>query len=329
MASAQTRMAPRSKSAQRKKITPHKNMNLLPLIYKPALLLMQAEDAAETTDDITGGFDIEAFLEMVKLNAVSWAISLAIAIVILIVGRMVVGWIARILRKVLGRAKFDEILVDFLVSIATGVMMLFVIIAAISELGFNTSSMVALVGAAGLAVGFAMQDSLSNFASGVMLIIFHPFKAGDFVEAGGVTGVVERINIFTSTMRTGDNREIIVPNGKIFGDVITNYSARDTRRVDMVFGIGYGDDLLKAKRILEDLVKADDRILAEPKPAVAMNDLGDSSVNFKVRPWVKSADYWDVMSDFTEKVKLTFDAEGISIPFPQMDVHLHKEDNDD
>lgn len=309
-------------------------MNLLPLFYKPALLFMQATEATadpEATGEGAGegGFDMEAFLEMIKLNAVSWAISLAIAIVILIVGRIVVGWIARILRKVLGRAKLDEILVDFLVSIATGVLMLFVIIAAISELGFNTSSMVALVGAAGLAVGFAMQDSLSNFASGVMLIIFHPFKAGDFVEAGGVTGVVERINIFTSTMRTGDNREIIVPNGKIFGDTITNYSARDTRRVDMVFGIGYDDDLLKAKGILERLIKEDDRILAEPAPVVAMNALNDSSVDFKVRPWVKSGDYWDVMSDFTEKVKLTFDKEGISIPYPQMDVHVHKEGQGD
>jgi len=308
-------------------------MNLLPLFYKPALLFMQATDADADLEvepeETAAGFDMEAFLEMVKLNAVSWAISLAIAIVILIVGRIIVGWIARILRKVLGRAKLDEILINFLVSIATGVLMLFVIIAAISKLGFNTSSMVALVGAAGLAVGFAMQDSLSNFASGVMLIIFHPFKAGDFVEAGGVTGVVERIDIFTSTMRTGDNREIIVPNGKIFGDTITNYSARDTRRVDMVFGIGYDDDLLKAKRLLEQLVKEDDRILAEPAPVVAMNALNDSSVDFKVRPWVKSGDYWDVMSDFTEKVKLTFDKEGISIPYPQMDVHVHKEGQGD
>lgn len=307
-------------------------MNIPLSFLKVGLLAFQdPEAAAEEAANAEGeeGFDIDAFVEMVKLNAVSWAISLAIAIVILIVGRIVVGWVGSVLRKVLTRAKLDTILVDFLVSIATGVMMLFVVVASISELGFDTSSMVALVGAAGLAVGFAMQDSLSNFASGVMLIIFHPFKAGDFVEAGGVTGVVEKINIFTTTMRTGDNREMIVPNGAIFGGTITNFSARDTRRVDMVFGIGYEDDLLKAKGLLEELVKADDRILDDPKPAVAINDLGDSSVNFKVRPWVKSGDYWDVMSDFTEKVKLTFDKEGISIPYPQMDVHVHKTDDDD
>jgi len=169
-----------------------------------------------------------------------------------------------------------------------------------------------------------MQDSLSNFASGVMLIIFRPFNNGDFVEAGGATGVVEKIQIFSTIMKTGDNREIIVPNGAIFGGVITNYSARDTRRVDMVFGIGYDDDLLKAKQILKDIIAADDRILQDPAPAVAINDLGDSCVNFKVRPWVKAADYWDVLSDVTESVKLTFDKEGISIPYPQTDVHLHK-----
>ena len=303
-------------------------MNLLPLFYKPALLFMQAGEATETPTDEgagEGGFDVEGMIEVVKTNAIDWAINLGIAILIFIVGRIVVSMVTGGLKKVMGRAKMDNILIEFLGSIASGVLMLFVVIAAIKQLGVDTSSMVALIGAAGLAVGFAMQDSLSNFASGVMLIMFRPFKDGDFVEAGGVTGVVEKINIFTTTMRTGDNREIIVPNGAIFGGTITNYSARDTRRVDMVFGIGYDDDLLKAKGLLERLVSEDDRILADPAPAVAMNALNDSSVDFKVRPWVKSADYWDVMSDFTEKVKLTFDAEGISIPYPQMDVHVHKE----
>ena len=303
-------------------------MNLLPLFYKPALLLIQDGDATEVPTDDTGGeggFDVEGMIELVKTNAIDWAINLGIAILIFIVGRIVVSMVTGGLKKVMARAKMDNILIEFLGSIASGVLMLFVVIAAIKQLGVDTSSMVALIGAAGLAVGFAMQDSLSNFASGVMLIMFRPFKDGDFVEAGGVTGVVEKINIFTTTMRTGDNREIIVPNGAIFGGTITNYSARDTRRVDMVFGIGYDDDLLKAKGLLERLVSEDDRILADPAPAVAMNALNDSSVDFKVRPWVKSADYWDVMSDFTEKVKLTFDAEGISIPYPQMDVHVHKE----
>ncbi|MDF1800805.1 MAG: mechanosensitive ion channel [Planctomycetota bacterium] len=248
------------------------------------------------------------------------------AILIFVIGRIVVKILTGVLRKVMAKAKVDVILINFLVSIAAGVMMLFVIIASLDKLGVPTGSAVALVGAAGLAVGFAMQDSLSNFASGVMLIIFRPFKNGDFIEAGGVTGVVEKIQIFTTIMKTGDNREIIVPNGAIFGGVITNYSARPTRRVDMVFGIGYGDDLLKAKQILTDIIAADDRILKQPAPAIAINDLGDSSVNFKVRPWVNSGDYWDVLSDITETVKLTFDKEGISIPFPQTDVHLHKVD---
>ena len=230
-------------------------------------------------------------------------------------------------RKVMGRSGMDSILVNFLGSIMSGALMLFVIIAAVKQLGLDTSSMVALVGAAGLAIGFAMQDSLNNFASGVMLIIFRPFKKGDFVEAGGATGTVEKINIFSTIMKTGDNREIIVPNGSIFGGTITNYSARSTRRVDMVFGIGYDDDLLLAKATLKEIVASDDRILAEPACAVAINDLGDSCVNFKVRPWVNSADYWDVLSDITEKVKLVFDEKGISIPYPQMDVHVHGQDN--
>ena len=250
--------------------------------------------------------------------------TLVVAILIFIIGRWVSRIIVNVVRRAMGRAKLDDLLVDFVSSIVGGVLVLFVVIAALGHVGINTSSFVALVGAAGLAVGFALQDSLQNFASGVMLIIFRPFKNGDFIEAGGVTGVVERIQIFSTIMKTGDNREIIVPNGGIFGSAITNFSARDTRRVDMLFGIGYDDDLLKAKAILNRLVLEDDRILAEPAPAVAINDLGDSSVNFKVRPWVNSGDYWGVLSDFTEKVKLTFDQEGISIPYPQMDVHVNQ-----
>jgi len=297
-------------------------MNIpLPLV-KPLLLLLEG----------TGDGDLAnpgpTFMDNLKadplgtlwpyLEGVVWAIA------IFVIGKIVISIVKGVLRKIMGRAKFDEILINFLVSIAGGVMMLFVIVAALDKLGVPTGSMVALVGAAGLAVGFALQDSLSNFASGVMLIIFRPFKNGDFVEAGGATGVVERIQIFSTIMKTGDNREIIVPNGAIFGGTITNFSARDTRRVDMVFGIGYDDDLLKAKQVLIDIIAADERCLKDPAPAIAINDLGDSCVNFKVRPWVNAADYWDVMSDVTEKVKLTFDAEGISIPYPQTDVHLHK-----
>ena len=298
----------------------------------PLMLLQEAApdapvDGAADGQATDGGFDLQGFLATVQENAIDWLISLAIAIAIYVIGKMVVKMVVRTVRKLLTKSGTDEILVNFLASIVSGVMMLFVIIAAIKQLGIDTSSMVALVGAAGLAIGFAMQDSLNNFASGVMLIVFRPFNNGDFVEAGGATGTVEKINIFSTIMKTGDNREIIVPNGAIFGGTITNYSARDTRRVDMVFGIGYDDDLLLAKATLMEIVAADDRILAEPACAVAINDLGDSCVNFKVRPWVNSADYWNVMSDITEKVKLTFDEKGISIPYPQMDVHVHGQDS--
>jgi small conductance mechanosensitive channel len=232
--------------------------------------------------------------------------------------------ITNLVKKLMGKAKMDTILVNFIGSIIKSVLLLFVVIAALDQLGVNTTSLIALIGAAGLAIGLALQGSLQNLASGVMLIIFRPFTAGDFVDAGGAMGVVEEIGIFTTTMRTGDNKEVIVPNGALFGGIITNYSKRDTRRVDMVFGIGYGDDIRKAKDIITGIIEADERILKDPAPLVAVGELADSSVNFNVRPWVKSADYWGVYFDLNEKIKMAFDDNGISIPFPQMDVHIEK-----
>ena len=255
---------------------------------------------------------------------VPWSINIVLALVIFVVGRWVVHALVGLLRKGLGRANMDTILIDFIASITNAVLLLFVIIAALNQLGVNTTSLIALLGAAGLAVGLALQNSLQNFAAGVMLIIFRPFKSGDFIEAAGTTGVVENITIFTTVLRTGDNREVIVPNGSIYNGTITNYSARATRRIDMVFGIGYDDDIRKAKEILQRLLNEDERILKDPEPLVAVAELADSSVNFNVRPWVNSADYWAVKFDFTERVKLAFDAEGISIPYPQMDVHMDK-----
>jgi small conductance mechanosensitive channel len=202
--------------------------------------------------------------------------------------------------------------------------MTFVIVAAIGTLGVQTTSFVAVLGAAGLAVGFALQGSLSNFAAGVMLIVFRPFKAGDYVEAGGTAGSVQEVSIFTTVMKTPDNKKVIIPNSQITGGSITNYSAMETRRVDMVFGIGYGDNIKQAKDTLEQILAADERILKDPAPTIAVSELADSSVNFVVRPWVKTADYWAVYFDLTEKVKLTFDEKGISIPFPQQDVHMHQ-----
>jgi small conductance mechanosensitive channel len=261
---------------------------------------------------------------MMSVYVIPWAIKIALALLIFVIGRKVVDAIVGVAQKVMRRQEMDEILVRFISSIIKWLLLLFVIIAALSQLGVDTTSLIALLGAAGLAVGLALQSSLSNFAAGVMLIIFRPFTKGDFVEAGGATGVVEAISIFTTKLTTPDNKEVIVPNSSVFSNNITNFSAKPTRRVDMVFGISYDDDIRKAKELLEQIIADDARVLAEPAPVVALGELGDSSVNFLVRPWVNAADYWGVLWDTNEQVKLRFDAEGISIPFPQMDVHLDK-----
>lgn len=237
-------------------------------------------------------------------------------------------WIAKRLRNYLSifmeKRGVDAMLASFISSIAYILVVAFIVIAALGQLGVQTTSLVAIIGAAGLAVGLALQNSLSNFASGVLIIALRPFKVGDFIEAAGVAGVVEGIQIFSTQMRTGDNKLIIVPNSGITGGNIINYSAKETRRVDLVFGIGYDDDIKKAKDTLQDIVNADERILKDPEPVIAVSELADSSVNFIVRPWVKSGDYWGVYWDLTEAVKLRFDQEGISIPYPQQDVHMHQ-----
>ena len=199
-----------------------------------------------------------------------------------------------------------------------------VVLAAIDSLGVNVTSLMAIVAAAGLAIGLALKDSLGNFAAGVMIIIFRPFKIGDFITAGGVSGVVDEIGLFATLMHTGDNQRMIVPNSAIIGGNITNTSALPTRRIDLVFGIGYDDDIAKAKQIIEDLMQKDERILVDPAPSIALGELADSSVNFNVRPWVKSGDYWPVRADMLEKVKLAFDTNGISIPYPQQDVYMRQ-----
>jgi len=255
---------------------------------------------------------------------IPWGIRIAVALAIFIVGRWVAMWLTGVMRKMMTKGKLDEMLVNFIGNLVYTVLMLAVVMAALDHLGIQTTSLLAVFGAAGLAVGLALKDSLSNFSSGVMIILFRPFKVGDFIEAGGATGVVEEVRMFAIMLRTGDNRQIIVPNGQIYGSMIINYSAKATRRIDLVFGIGYDDDIAKAKQIMEDIMKEDPRILADPAPAIALGELGDSSVNFNVRPWVNSGDYWPVRSDLLEKVKLAFDANGISIPYPQRDVHMHE-----
>jgi len=247
------------------------------------------------------------------------------AIAILFVGRIVIRWLVKLLRKIMVRANLDPILVNFASSITTGVLLVILLIASIDRLGVDTTSFIAVLGAAGLAVGLALKDSLQNFAAGIMMIIFRPFKLGDFIEAGGVSGIVEKISVFSTIMKTGDNREIIVPNGQIYAGAITNYSARDTRRIDLIFGIGYDDDMVKAQHIMADILATHELILADPAPAITVAELADSSVNFNVRPWVKASDYWPVRSDLLQKIKLAFDENGISIPYPQMDVHTDKD----
>jgi small conductance mechanosensitive channel len=199
-----------------------------------------------------------------------------------------------------------------------------VILAALAQLGIQTTSFIAVIGAAGLAVGLALQGSLANFAAGVLMVIFRPFQVGDFIEGAGVSGIVEEMQIFTTQLRTPDNKTIIIPNAKITGDNVTNYTRKDKRRVDLVIGVSYRDEIGKVKGVVADVLNGDERVLKDPAPTIAVLELGDSSVNFAVRPWVRTEDYWDVYFETTEKIKKRFDAEGISIPFPQRDVHLYQ-----
>jgi small conductance mechanosensitive channel len=279
------------------------------------------EDKINETLSMIDKIDIQ---QLVEAYVLPWSINIVMALAIFFIGKYIVSLLVKVARKLMSKAKVDNILVNFIASIIKSLLLLFVVIAALDQLGVDTTSMIALIGAAGLAIGLALQGTLQNLASGVMLIVFRPFTDGDFIEAAGVSGVVEEIGIFSITMRTGDNREIIIPNGEVYGGTITNNSRRETRRVDMVFGIGYDDDLLKAKDIIKKILSEDERILADPAPAVVVGELADSSVNFNVRPWCKTSDYWGVYSDVHEKIKLTFDAEGISIPYPQMDIHQDK-----
>ncbi len=264
--------------------------------------------------------DVQQVMDLVTL----YGMKIVTGIVIFIVGR----WIARILRRVaersLTKGQADQIVISFVGNIVYVAVLAFAIIAALGAMGIQTASFAAVLAAAGLAIGLALQGSLSNFAAGFLLAIFRPFKTGDFIEAGGATGVVEEIQIFTTQMRTGDNKTIIIPNSSILGGNIVNYSTKPTRRVDFVFGIGYGDDIDKAREVLNGIIAADSRIHKDPEPMVVVSELADSSVNFTVRVWTDSGDYWPVFFDTTEAVKKKFDAAGVSIPFPQQDVHMHQ-----
>jgi small conductance mechanosensitive channel len=250
--------------------------------------------------------------------------SLFMAVLTLLVGWWIAKLLTGVLRRVLDKREIDAALTGFLTSIVYALLMTLVILSALDKVGVPTTSFVAVVGAAGLAIGFALQGSLANFAAGVMLIFFRPFKSGDLVEVSGILGVVEDVQIFATMLVSLDNKKIVVPNAAVTSGNIVNFSAKETRRVDLVFGIGYGDDIKAAKEVMSAVLEKNEYVLAEPAPNVAVSELGDSSVNFVVRPWCKTDDYWDAYFSVTEEIKLALDANGISIPFPQRDVHLHQ-----
>jgi small conductance mechanosensitive channel len=252
----------------------------------------------------------------------AWGLQVVGAIAVLVIGRWVAGILRGATQRSLERAKLDATLVPFIAGLVYYLVLAVVLIAVLGLFGIETTSLVAVLATAGLAVGLALQGTLSNFSSGVMLLVFRPFKVGHFVDVGGVKGTVDEIGIFTTRMHTPDNVQIIVPNSSIYGATITNYSAFDTRRNDLVIGVSYGDDLRLVEETIRRVVTGDERVLAEPELQVAVSELGDSSVNFIVRPWCKASDYWPLRFDLTRKLKEELEAAGCSIPFPQRDVHI-------
>jgi small conductance mechanosensitive channel len=257
-----------------------------------------------------------------------FGIKLATALAIFLIGKFIIRLIVGTISKVMTNQAVDKTLKAFICNFVQISLMVVVVIASIGALGVETTSFIAIIGTAGLAVGLALQGSLSNFASGVLIVLFRPYRVGDFIEAAGIAGNVDQVQILTTILKTGDNKQIIVPNSQIMDSIITNYSANDTRRVDMVIGVSYDDDLDKVRKTLQNLIATEERILDEPATTIAVSELADSSVNFVVRPWVKSSDYWGVMFDMTEAIKKRFDKEGISFPYPQQDVHLYNQDSD-
>ncbi len=264
-------------------------------------------------------------IEYLQSLAVGYGLNIIWAIVIVLAGWWLAGLLSKLLKKNMSRAEIDPSVVGFFGNMAYWAVLIFAILGALARVGVQTTSIIAVLGAASLAVGLALQGSLSNFAAGVLILLFRPYRIGDYVEISGAAGTVKEIQIFNTVMETPDQKVVIVPNAQATGGNITNYTTKGTRRVDMVFGISYGDDVLQAKRLLEEIITADERVFTEPPPTVAVLALADSSVNFAVRPFVKVDDYWPVLFDTTEKVKLEFDRAGISIPYPQRDVHLHQQ----
>ena len=266
--------------------------------------------------------DINAILQKVYEYLAEYGLRILGALIIFLIGR----WLAKIasqwIEKALTKSRLDKTLVKFIKNLSYIVMLVLVAMAAVKPIGIETAQFAVALGAAGLAIGLALQGSLSNFASGFLMIIFHPFKVGDFIEAAGIKGTVKEIQIFNTIINTPDNIRVIIPNSKITNDNISNYTVTGTRRVDLVIGVSYEDDLKKAKSIIENVLTSDQRILKDPEPKVAVSELADSSVNFVVRPWVNSTDYWDVYFEMTSKIKLALDENDITIPFPQRDIDI-------
>jgi len=265
---------------------------------------------------------MNAAVDQLTVFITTYGLKIIGAIVILILGRIAAGIGRKGVRRVLEKTKTDPAIVGFVGGLTYVLILTFAVLAALAKFGIQTASFVAILGAAGFAVGFALQGSLANFAAGVLILVLRPFRVGEYIEGAGVAGTVKEIDLFTTILATPDNVKIMVPNSKLFGDTIKNYSAFDTRRIDLVIGIGYASDIQKAYDIINNLIKEDSRILSDPAPQVAVSELADSSVNFVVRPWVNKGDYWQVRFELTRKIKESFDANGIEIPFPQRVVHM-------
>lgn len=276
----------------------------------------------ENLTNITG--NLSSLTEMIMDFAVTYGLKLVGAILALIVGLWVVGKISKSLRKLMEKRDVDPSLRGFLSTFISIMLKILVIISVLSMVGIQMTSFIAMLGAASLAVGLSLQGSLQNFAGGIIILILKPFRVGDFIDGQGHMGTVEDIQIFNTTLKTVDNKVITIPNGALANSSITNFSKKETRRVDWTFGIAYGDSYEKAREILQKLIDEDSRIHKDPAPFIALTSLGDSSVNIVVRVWLNAADYWDVFFEMNEKVYKTFSEEGINIPFPQMDVHLHQ-----
>jgi len=265
---------------------------------------------------------MDEWVQQINFYLTTYGLQVLAAIVILLVGRWLAKLISKLIGKAMTKANVEAILVKFVANFSYVVLLVFVVIAALAKIGIQTASFIVVLGAAGLAIGLALQGSLANFASGVLMLIFRPFKSGDFIEAAGTKGVVQEIQIFNTILNTPDNVRVIIPNAQVTGGNIMNYTANGTRRVDLVIGVSYEDDLKKASQVITDVLTLDPRVLEEPPFTVAVSELADSSVNFVVRPWVKAADYWGAYFDITEKIKLGLDKNDVTIPFPQHDIHI-------